>query len=58
MCNLGFKFYAHTHTHTHTHARCAGGSVGKDLPARAGDVGLGRADPLEQEMAAHSSIPA
>ena len=31
-----------------------GGSVVKNLPANAGDVGL--EDPLEKEMATHSSI--
>ena len=34
----------------------------KNLPANAGDMGsiqsLGRKDPLEEEMATHSSIPA
>ena len=35
-----------------------GGSLIKNLPASAGDVGsvLGQGDPLEEEMAAHSSI--
>ena len=54
MCKLGFKFYVYTHTHR----GCPGGSVVKNLPANAGDMGLGREDPLEQEMATHSSIPA
>ena len=37
-----------------------GGSVVKTLPANAGDLGsssLGREDPLEKEMATHSSSP-
>ena len=35
-----------------------GGSLIKNLPANAGDVGsiLGQDDPLEEEMATHSSI--
>ena len=35
-----------------------GGSVIKNLPANAGDEGssLGQEDPLEKEMATHSSI--
>ena len=35
-------------------------SVVKNLPARAGDTiqSLGQVDPLEKEMATHSSIPA
>ena len=35
-----------------------GGSVVKNLPAHAGDAGLipGSKDPLEEEMATHSSI--
>ena len=35
-----------------------GGSVVKNLPASAGDTGsiLGQADPMEKEMATHSSI--
>ena len=35
-----------------------GGSLVKNLPANAGDVGsiLGQDDPLEEEMATHSSI--
>ena len=35
-----------------------GGSVVKNLPAKAGDLGLilGWEDPLEKEMATHSSI--
>ena len=35
-----------------------GGSVVKNLPANAGDLirSLGREDPLEKEMATHSSI--
>ena len=36
--------YTHTHTHTHTHRHKTegfpGGSVVKNLPANAGDVGL------------------
>ena len=38
--------------------RFPGGLVIKNLPASAGDVGsvLGQGDPLEEEMAAHSSI--
>ena len=37
-----------------------GGSVVKNLPANAGDVGSipGLEDPMEEEMATHSSIPA
>ena len=37
-----------------------GGSVVKNLPASAGDTGSipGQEDPLEKEMATHSSIPA
>ena len=36
-----------------------GGSVVKNLPANAGDArDLGGEDPLEEEMATHSSIPA
>ena len=38
-----------------------GGSVVKTLPANAGDLGsssLGREDPLEKELATHSSSPA
>ena len=36
------------------------GSVVKNLPANAGDAGLilGQEDPLEKEMASHSSMPA
>ena len=35
-----------------------GGSVVKNLPANAGDTGLipGQEDPLEKEMATHSSV--
>ena len=38
-----------------------GGTVEKNLPAKAGDTGdwagsLGQEDPLEQEMSTHSSI--
>ena len=33
-----------------------GGSAVKNLPADAGDVGLGREDPLEKGLATHSSI--
>jgi len=35
-----------------------GGSVGKNSPANAGDMGSipGQEDPLEKEMATHSSI--
>ena len=35
-----------------------GGSLIKNLPANAGDVGsiLGQDDPLEEEMATHSSV--
>ena len=36
-----------------------GGTVLKNLPAKAGDTGsssLGQEDPLEEEMATHSSI--
>ena len=32
------------------------GSVVKNLPANVGDVELGQKDPLENEMATHSSI--
>ena len=37
-----------------------GGTVVKNLPASAGDVGSipGLEDPMEEEMATHSSIPA
>ena len=40
---------------------CPGGSAIKNPPANAGDVGsfiqsLGQEDPLEKEMATHSSI--
>ena len=42
---------------------CPGGSAIKNPPANAGDVGsfiqsLGQEDPLEKEMATHSSIVA
>ena len=33
-----------------------GGTVVKNLPASAGDPSLGQKDPLEEEMATHSSI--
>ena len=33
-----------------------GASVVKNLPPNAGDIRLGREDPLEKEMATHSSI--
>ena len=38
----------------------SGGSVAKNLPANSGDVGLipGHKDPLEKDMANHSSIVA
>ena len=50
--------YTHTHTHTHTFP---GGLVVKNLPANAGvarEVGSvpGMGNPLEEEMATHSSI--
>ena len=44
LCKLPYIYiyiyiciYTHTHTHTHTHS--PGGSVVKNLPANAGDVG-------------------
>ena len=46
---LGFAAY---------NIRFPGGSVIKNLPANTGDMGLifGQEDPLEKEMATHSSI--
>ena len=47
-----------THTHTQQKWGFPGGSVIKNLPANAGDVDLilGRDNPLQKEMAGHSSI--
>ena len=50
--------HAHTHTHTHTHMVLPGGSVIKNPPANAKEQvqSLGWEDPLEKELATHSSI--
>ena len=43
--------------HMITHMDFPGGSVVKNLPASAGDIGeVGWEDPLEEKMATHSSI--
>ena len=51
--------YTHTHTHRHTYRGFPGGSVVKNPPAKAGDIGsisgLGE-DPMKEGMATHSSI--
>ena len=49
--------HMHTHTHTHTH-RLPGGTVVKNPPAIQETYVrfLGGEDPLEQDMATHSSI--
>ena len=51
----------HTHTHTHTHPDkgCPSGSAVKNLPKMQEETqfrSLGQKDPLEEEMATHSSI--
>ena len=48
----------HTHTHTHTPVFVSGGSVVKNPPAKQKTWvrPLGQEDPLEKEMATHSSI--
>ena len=48
----------YTHTHTHTHIGFPGGTVVKNPPAMQETYVrfLGGEDPLEQDMATHSSI--
>ena len=51
---------AHIYIHVYTHMGFPGGSVVKNLPAmqETSVQFLGLEDPLEEEMANHSSIPA
>ena len=56
-CNLWSNIFL-LHVDTQLSQDLSGGSVVKNLPANAGDMvpSLGWEDPLEKEMAAHSSV--